>query len=206
MRVVVEQAEPFVQAIVVQEAIAANADRARLGDDFAAVGADQRVVGELQVAHEVELARGRQQRQPRAGDVQLEQAQVARVAVVQPVAFEVERLDVAGAIGDKEDLAFFENGPLEDGAGLGPAMRRSASSELNDFFSRLADADQLNRRFEQHLQAADVGLRIGGQVGPAAGAGERLVPAGETSRRRADNAPASPPGSGNSRSARPSTS
>ena len=119
VRVVVEQPEPLVQAVVVQEPIAADADRARLGHDFAAVGTDQRVVGELQVAHEVELARCGQQGQPRARDVQLEQAQVPRVAVVQAVAFEVEGLDVAGAVGDEEDLTFFENGPLEHGPRLG---------------------------------------------------------------------------------------
>ena len=61
VRVVVEQPEALVQAVVVQEAIAADADRARLGDDLP-VWTDQRVVGELQVAHEVELARRRQQR------------------------------------------------------------------------------------------------------------------------------------------------
>src|SRR6266487_2854269 len=62
VRVVVEEPESLVQAIVVQEAIATNAERARLGDDFGAIRTDQRVVRELQVAHEVELTRRRQQR------------------------------------------------------------------------------------------------------------------------------------------------
>ena len=98
VRVVVEQLETFVEAAV-EETAATDADGARLGDD-ASVVVEQRVVGELLLAHRVQLIVGGQQRQPRSADVHLEQAQMAPVAVVQAVALEVERLDVAAAVRD----------------------------------------------------------------------------------------------------------
>ena len=57
MLVVVQQAEALVQPVAVQEAVAADADRTRLGDDLPRQ-TEQRVVGELQVTHEVQLTSG----------------------------------------------------------------------------------------------------------------------------------------------------
>ena len=116
-----------------------------------------------------------------AGDVHLEQAQVARIAVVQPVAFEVERLDVAGAVGDQEDLAFFEDGPLEDGPGLGRCQARCRRYAFRAGRSLRAP----RRRRSSWTGASSSTSRrrtyacaLAGQVGPAAGARQRLVPAG----------------------------
>ena len=50
------------------------------------------------------------------------------VTVIQPVTFDVERLDVASPVGDQEDLAFLENGALEDRAGLDGRHQLSAVS------------------------------------------------------------------------------
>src|ERR687888_2280985 len=49
--------------------------------------------------------------------------------------------------------------------------------ELHNFLASFADTDQLDRGFEQHLDPTDVRLGVGRQVLPAAGLGQRLVPA-----------------------------
>ena len=95
---------------------------------------------------------------------------MAHVAEVQPVALHIQRLDVPAAIRHQEELALLEDGPLEDGPGLYIShVDRDSILELDDFLAGFADADELDGRFQEHFQAAHVGLGVGGQVVPSRG-------------------------------------